>query len=177
VHARPKRMALVMVEDHDVDVGVGEERQRGGLCGDNKGLVHAAAKAKTRSYRRINPSTTAHTHVVDILNTGGASESPYLRPHHTLLATKACNHLYQTHVSTTSKVTGLHRSARCSLLLTSTPRASAVTTQLRFCRSEQQPLQTTCSSLQLDSISLRGQSARPHKELSQLRVQQSTTKT
>jgi hypothetical protein len=135
------------------------------------------AKAKTRSYRRITPSTTAHTHVVDILNTGGASESPYLRPHHTLLATKACNHLYQTHVSTTSKVTGLHRSARCSLLLTSTPRASAVTTQLRFCRSEQQPLQTTRSSLQLDSISLRGQSARPHKELSQLRVQQSTTKT
>ena len=38
--AWPERSALI--KDHDVDVGVGEgwrAVERGGLCGDNKGLV------------------------------------------------------------------------------------------------------------------------------------------
>jgi hypothetical protein len=74
----------------------------------------AKPHAKARSYRRMTPSTTAHMHVVDVLNTGGASEGPYQRPHHTLLATKAYKYLYQTHVATTSKVTGLQRSALLS---------------------------------------------------------------
>ena len=100
-------------------------------------------RAKARSYCRMTPSTTAYMHVVDILDTGGASESPYQTPHHTLLATKAYNHLYQTHEAITSR-SRASSAARCSVLLTSKPLASAVprTSSLSNCNKL---LQTTKS--------------------------------
>ena len=107
----PWSKEVALVEDHDVDVGVGGGLRERRTLRRQQRHCFSRPHAKARSYRRNGPVTTAHIHVVDILDTGGASDDRYHRPHHILLVTEAYKSPYQTHVATTSKVARLPQRA------------------------------------------------------------------